>query len=434
MGILPADTASHTLSAESIGNPDISSRGALWPVVYTSSRMRPPRSPKEFAVRFLRCAGRMIRTSNGILILALGAIGACSGSGGSDTAGPTGGSLTAGGNLGTAGVAALGGLSGLGGTGTTGGSSTIGGAPYPTGGSGNATGGGQGATGGSPGTSGGSPGTSGGSPNATGGSRNPTGGSGNPTGGNQSATGGSGNPTGGSPNATGGSPGTSGGSPNATGGSGNPTGGTQNGSGGTRNTGGTQTTNGGTTASLHSSGTYASAGAWHGYIWPAIESGSAYDPNNHTTITPTAAQGFPSGGPPFCVSGHVPATPNSLAVAMIGMNINQAQTGGATAAQWTVTGTGILVNVSNPGGSPLRLQIQTNETGAIATLWCAMLTVFDQDVIIPWDQFNTQCFNNDSGTYFDESVGISTVMVLVPGTSQAGGYDFNFCVNNMAPV
>jgi hypothetical protein len=40
---------------------------------------------------------------------------------------------------------------------------------------------------------------------------------------------------------------------------------------------------------------------------------------------------------------------------------------------------------------------------------------------------------NNSGTYFSPSTaGISTVMV--PGTSQTGGYDFNFCVNNMAPV
>ena len=130
----------------------------------------------------------------------------------------------------------------------------------------------------------------------------------------------------------------------------------------------------------------------------------------------------------------MPATPNSLAVAMVGMNTNQSQTGGATAAQWTATGTGILVNVSNPGSSPLRLQIQTNETGAIATLWCAMITQFDQNVTVPWSSFNTQCFNNNKGTAYDLSVGISTVMVLVPGTSQTGGYDFNFCVNDMTPV
>jgi hypothetical protein len=72
---------------------------------------------------------------------------------------------------------------------------------------------------------------------------------------------------------------------------------------------------------------------------------------------------------------------------MVGMNTNQERAGGAVAAEWTPTGTGILVNVSNPGGSPLRLQIQTNETGAIGEEWCAMLTVFDQDVIVPWSEF-----------------------------------------------
>jgi len=39
------------------------------------------------------------------------------------------------------------------------------------------------------------------------------------------------------------------------------------------------------------------------------------------------------------------------------------------------------------------------------------------------------------GTPFSEiMVGIATVMVLVPGTSDAGGYDFDFCVNEMTPV
>ncbi len=178
--------------------------------------------------------------------------------------------------------------------------------------------------------------------------------------------------------------------------------------------------------------TYATTGPWHGYIWPAIESGAALDPANTTMITPTAAVGFRAGGPPYCVEGHVPATPNSLAVAMIGMNTNQSRTGGAVAAQWTATGTGIRVKVSNPGGSPLRLQIQTNETGAIATLWCAMLTAFDQDVLVPWAEFNTRCWNG-SGSAYDQSVGLSTVMVLVPGTAQAGGYDFDFCLEDLAP-
>jgi hypothetical protein len=30
--------------------------------------------------------------------------------------------------------------------------------------------------------------------------------------------------------------------------------------------------------------------------------------------------------------------------------------------------------------------------------------------------------------------GIATVMVLAPGTSQAGGYDFDFCIHDLTPV
>jgi hypothetical protein len=119
---------------------------------------------------------------------------------------------------------------------------------------------------------------------------------------------------------------------------------------------------------------------------------------------------------------------------MVGMNTNQDRTGGAVAAQWTSTGVGILVNVSNPGGSPLRLQIQTNETGSVAQVWCAMITQFDQNVIVLWSDFKTQCWNNSGSTYDQSMAGIATVMVLVPGTAQTGGYDFDFCVNDMTPV
>ena len=42
---------------------------------------------------------------------------------------------------------------------------------------------------------------------------------------------------------------------------------------------------------------------------------------------------------------------------------------------------------------------------------------------------------DEVGTPFSEiMVGIATVMVMVPGTPQAGGYDFDFCVNDMTPV
>ncbi|MGC4087225.1 MAG: hypothetical protein QM756_04835 [Polyangiaceae bacterium] len=228
--------------------------------------------------------------------------------------------------------------------------------------------------------------------NAVGGAATTSGGASNPgtggsSGSNNGATGGAAS-SGGSLNSVGGAPAQSGGS--ASGGSGTTAGGSSGGSnaagtagnsggsnaagtagssggsnaagasGGTSASGGTQSSASGGSASGGSSSlqsssadpTYATSGAWHGYIWPAIESGAALDPNNMTTITPTAAMGFRSGGPPYCVSGHVPATPNSLAVATIGMNTNQNRSGGAVAAQWPATGTGIRVNVSNRAGIP----------------------------------------------------------------------------------
>jgi hypothetical protein len=51
-----------------------------------------------------------------------------------------------------------------------------------------------------------------------------------------------------------------------------------------------------------------------------------------------------------------------------------------------------------------------------------------------WSDFKTQCWNNSGSTYDQSMAGIATVMVLVPGTAQTGGYDFDFCVNDMTPV
>jgi hypothetical protein len=348
--------------------------------------------------------------------LSLGAPGLAGGSpvGSGDQPSKTGGAsnrTTSGGGTNTSGTSSTGGDGPTGGTRSGSGGSTPIGGTRPSGGTTPASG---------MSNSGGNTPTGGASNRA--GTQNAVGGSQNVTGGTQNVTGGAQNATGGNPNATGGNQNATGGNPNATGGNQNATGGIQNATGGAQNAG---------TPTLRSSTsdpTYATSGPWHGYIWPAVDSGGV------ATISPSAAEGFKAGGPPFCVQGHVPATSNSTAVAMVGMNTNQAQSGGAVAAQWTPTGVGILVNVSNPGGSPLRLQIQTNETGAIATLWCSMLTVFDQDVIVLWSDFNTRCWDN-SGTGYDQSMaGIATVMVLVPGTAQAGGYDFNFCVNDMTPV
>jgi hypothetical protein len=173
--------------------------------------------------------------------------------------------------------------------------------------------------------------------------------------------------------------------------------------------------------------TYATSGPWHGYIWPAVDTGG------QATISPSAAEGFRGGGPPFCASGFVPSS-GGVAVAMIGMNTNQERAGGAVAATWDPSGySGIKVNVSNPGGSALRLQIQTHETGAIGEEWCAMLTEFNQDVVVLWSDFyeHSRCADKVGEPFSGTMQGIATVMVLVPGFED---YNFDFCVIEMTPV
>lgn len=274
--------------------------------------------------------------------------------------------------------------------------------------------------------------TSGGASNGSGGAASTTGGI-LDTGG--SATGAVPS-TGGAPS-TGGTTATTGGTP-STGGAVAPTGGTS-GTGGTLSaSGGSPEAAGGQqdvrTPILHSSDadpTYAISGPWHGYIWPAVDS------NGVATISPSASEAYQGKpGPPFCASGHVPATASSTAVAMIGMNTAQERAGGAVASPWAPTGEGILVNVSNPGGSPLRLQIQTHETGAIGEEWCAMITQFDQDIVVRWSDFyqHAQCANKVGDPFSGTMAGIATVMIMVPGTSQGDGYDFDFCVYEMTPV
>jgi hypothetical protein len=90
-----------------------------------------------------------------------------------------------------------------------------------------------------------------------------------------------------------------------------------------------------------------------------------------------------------------------------------------------------VVNVSNPGNSPLRLQLggPNGDTDA-NDRWCATITAFDQAVLIPWAAFNTACWDHSGSTYAGQP--IQNVDVLVPGATVAGAY--SFCVNSIAPV
>jgi hypothetical protein len=191
------------------------------------------------------------------------------------------------------------------------------------------------------------------------------------------------------------------------------------GTGGTSSTGNT----GGTTGAGGASGNYYTSGVWQGYAWVGSSgTGTTITPADFATHTP---------GTPFCVSGSVAATSDYSGTAMIGFNINQAE--GATAVgTWTPASTssgGVQVNVTNAGGSPLRLQIQGATGGTDATQrWCATLT---GSGLVAWSSFNTACWDGTGTAYSGQP--IAAVLVLVPGGNTTA-VSYNFCIVSVAPA
>ena len=284
----------------------------------------------------------------------------------------------------------------------------------------------------------------GGSP-ATGGAANPSGGVTNAFGGWPSASGGVTDAFGGWPSASGGvaTGGTpvffTGGVPNPSGGratggvsypsggvavGGTPvlwTGGVPNPSGGTANPSGGASTDGGpsTGGRLNvTAGGYVVGTGYHGYAWTAsMGTGSTITPTTYEAVT-SATQ--------LCASGIVAAMSDYSGAGLLGINLNQNPDAG-TESTYLPAGSSLVVNVTNSGGSPLRVQIQT-QNGATDPnqRWCAPITQFNQDVTIPWTAFNSMCWDNSGTTYAGQA--LQALIILVPGNNSATT-NFNFCLN-----
>lgn len=192
----------------------------------------------------------------------------------------------------------------------------------------------------------------------------------------------------------------------------------------------------GTTPGGGRPGGYHESGAWHGFAYTAVDA----DPAPNATITPADFATLLTDGP-YCAQGVVPESEDYSSIAMIGFNVNQDSTEDAPKGTWQpadVTQGGVRVNVSNPGNSSvIRVQIQglngaTDETDR----WCSPLSQFDQDVVIPWEVFNTMCWDN-SGDYY-AGQPLSDALVFVPGNgpdspAPGGDIDYSFCVNDIGP-
>jgi len=166
-------------------------------------------------------------------------------------------------------------------------------------------------------------------------------------------------------------------------------------------------------------GGYFTSEPWHGFAWIATDSLGS-------TVTPTDFSAHQANAP-FCASGSVVADSGYAGVAMIGFNLNQPESGGTDSeGVWAVTGAGVAYSLSNPGGSPLRLQIM-GAAGYPTETWCALID--GTSGTIPWSSFNTACWNN-SGTTYDPSIPLESIQITVPG-GNATATAFDFCVNSL---
>lgn len=287
-------------------------------------------------------------------------------------------------------------------------------------GSGGTTGGTESSAGG---TTGGTEGSTGGS---TGGSGDPAGGTGGSTGGNGSGgttggtTGGTGGDGTGGTGGTGGAEGTTGG----TGGDGS--GGSLIGTGGTAGAGGAGGGGAGTPAcgaAFHAwDGGYVTTPALNGGCWQ----GHAYTGTQITgsSVTPTD---FETCGDPcmLCASGLVAPDLAFGGVAWLGFNLNQLRNDEA-AGTVTPTGTGIMLNFINEGGSPLRVQLGGPNADTLESdRWCVEIAGTSGNVMIPYAAFNTQCWDALGIPYAGEP--IENIQLLVPGNDVAS-QSFAICM------
>jgi len=162
------------------------------------------------------------------------------------------------------------------------------------------------------------------------------------------------------------------------------------------------------------------SGSWHGYAWTSTWGTGA-------TIAPADFSAVAAGGE-LCVSGSVPGTSDSSAGAILGINLKECTP--RVQETWTPTGSGLSYDLTNVGGSPLRIQIlaQGGDTDA-SKRWCVNVTAASGT--IKWTEFNTTCWNN-AGIAYDGVTPLWQLHVEVPGGTTAVSY--NFCLNSIGPA
>jgi hypothetical protein len=224
----------------------------------------------------------------------------------------------------------------------------------------------------------------------------------NPSGSGGAAPGAGSGGTSGTPNLPGGAPGSGG------------SGASANGAGGMNAQTGSGGASGSGTNDPLDAGNYFASGAWHGYVWTSTSgAGSTIVPMDFSTQTT---------GMPRCVKGSVAAAADFSGTAILGFNLSEGN--GATSTTVTPMKDGVLLDVTNNAGSPLRFQVKSAASGG--TEWCT--SVSGSGGFIPWTSLRTNCWD-DTGTAYNREP-IASAMLLVPGTDTAP-VDFDFCWNSL---
>ena len=166
----------------------------------------------------------------------------------------------------------------------------------------------------------------------------------------------------------------------------------------------------------------AGGACWHGYgfTFAGPATSSTVMPANFAMCGATCTM--------LCASGSVGMTTDFSGTGLVGFNLNQAQ--GGTPMPVTPTGaTGLTINFTNTGGSPLRVQLLGPTGDTVATdRWCSTLAVTTGPVTIPWAMFNTQCWEGGAGTAYAKQP-LKAIQLVVPGSDTAA-IPFNMCITD----
>ena len=200
--------------------------------------------------------------------------------------------------------------------------------------------------------------------------------------------------------------------------------------------GGTGATTGSGGAGNSLIGGYHIHGDWAGFAFTFKDGGATITPENFETMVDQDG--------PYCVSGNVLGTPELYnSIAAVGFNVSQPKIEDAPVNKVATTGDGLFVDiVVNSGDKGIRVQLEDGtdpaDPNAAEHRWCANLTVDENNKFqdtIPWDSFNTTCWDAAEGTPFDPTTQLAKVILYVPDPGEADpSLAFDFCVNDIGPA